>query len=164
MSAPPPGTIGLTATSGPAGLLIRVGTRSKLNHTYIVMGDGETVFEARPSGAGYRPLMHYPHSVFRDDIPLTDKQRRDIVESTALLDGTPYNWVDIAALSFYLASGHRVSAGVQRRIEDDRHLICSQLCDRVYAEAGLRLFDDGRLPGAVMPRDLLTCMPVETKN
>ena len=36
-------------------------------------------------------------------------------------------------------------------LSSDRHLQCAQLDDSAYEAAGLRLFNDGRLPGAVCP-------------
>lgn len=158
MTAPLPGTIGLTMTPDVSGAIIRAGLRSKINHAYVVLTDGK-VFEARPSGAGIQQLANYPRSSFRDDIALSDVEREAIMTAVLGLIGTPYGWLDIAALSYWVFSGHRVPAGVQRRIEDTGTLICSQLVDRVYHNAGIILFDDGRLPGAVTSQDLVTCLP-----
>ena len=164
MTTPLPGTIGLVATRTFAGLLIRLGTRSKIDHAYIVMSDGVTVFEARPSGAGHAAMSKYPGATFRDDIPLTNEQRFKILASTEPLLGTPYSWLDIAALTVYVFIGRRLPRFVQRRIENTKTLICSQLCDLVYADAGVHLFDDGRSPGEVTPQDLVACMPVKEEN
>lgn len=159
MTAPPPGTIGLTSTPDLSGAIIRLGTRSPINHVFIVLAGGQ-LFEARPSGAGLNNLSRYPHASFRTDIIPTDEQRGAIIASVTGLMGTPYNWLDIAALSWWCLTGNRVPVKVQRRIEDTKTLICSQLVDLVYERAGIHLFDDGRLPGAVTPGDLIDCVPV----
>jgi hypothetical protein len=44
--------------------------------------------------------------------------------------------------------------GLRHRIESARSMICSQLCDRAYLDAGVNLFRDGRWPGYVTPMAL----------
>jgi hypothetical protein len=39
--------------------------------------------------------------------------------------------------------------------------MCSQLVDLSYHEAGVELFDDGRIPGDVSPGDLLDLIQAE---
>lgn len=65
--------------------------------------------------------------------------------------GTPYSFLDDAAIGFALLTNWRAPRWVEQRLSSDRHLQCAQLADAAYEAAGLRLFDDGRLPGAVYP-------------
>lgn len=156
--SPPPGTIGLTATPDWEGRCIRWGTRSRVNHTFICLGE-DRLFEARPRGAGVGVISGYPGAFFREDIILTEEQRAKIINAVLGLEGTPYGWADIAALTLWCLLGRRLPGWAQRKIEDSRTLICSQLVDRVYLDAGIHLFADHRMPGAVTPGDLVDCHP-----
>jgi hypothetical protein len=84
-------------------------------------------------------------------IPLTGPQRDAICLAARGYIGTPYSWLDYLAIA-----AHRLRIpvpGLRRFIESDKSMICSQLVDRVYADAGVHLFS-GVWPGYVTPADL----------
>lgn len=148
------GDYGTVRTSGVPAALIRLGTRSPVNHAFIYAGNGRIV-EAQPGGAVWTEL-HYTNIHWSDHF-LTRDQRWSIAKAAHSMLGTRYGWADIAALSFACA-GIR-SHAIDKRIERTDRLICSQLVDKAYELAGLHLFTDGRLPGEVTPGDLYNLAP-----
>lgn len=138
------------------GKVIRLATRSQVNHAFIVV-DASHIVEARPTGAALKPISEYADHlvVFNDTEPLTDIERAGIVAQALAYAtrGVGYGFLDILALAI-------TTFGVRwgwlaRRVERDDRLICSQLVDRCYLAVGVHLFDDGRLSGQVTPGDLL---------
>lgn len=156
ITQPELGDFALVRTNDIGGRLIRIGTDSFFNHALLYVGNGN-VIEARPSGAGYNTVDAYS----REDYyltwstgawPLTDEQRKDIVLWSVAHVGTPYSWLDIAALS--AKTFHVKFPGLDKRITRSDRLICSQLVDQAWEAAGVHLFDDGRLSQDVTPGDL----------
>lgn len=151
------GDFGLVRTPDLGGRIIRLGTDSWMNHAFIYVGNGH-VIEARPGGAGFANVDSYTHPQFHlawstDLIEIDDYTRDKIVKWAVAQQGVGYNWLDIAALSLHCI-GLGTPAWARKKIEDDDRLICSQLVDKAYRLAGVKLFDDGRLPGSVTPGDL----------
>lgn len=83
---------------------------------------------------------------------LSGSQRERVISASLSLTGTPYSFLDYAALSAHRL--HIPAPHLKKYIADTGHLICSQLCDEVYYRAGIHLFVDGRWPGYVTPADL----------
>ncbi|WP_354641346.1 hypothetical protein [Kitasatospora camelliae] len=161
-STPPlPGDFAVVRMDGHVGRLIRIGQWlngdgfADYEHAYLHVGDGLLV-EAQPGGAELRPLSTYADhrplwSTGRFD--LTDRQRSDIVAAARGHLGTPYSYLDYLALAvhrFHLP----FSPLLKSYVADSRHMICSQLVDQCYLDAGVHLFRDGRWPGYVTPADL----------
>lgn len=157
------------------------GAPSRYSHSGIVVDSDGTVVEAEPGGAriGHlsayagQPLLvcdgpvqsavqshhmwtggvGYTASALSPPLGIYERNLRNAVAQLARkLVGTPYSALDYLALG--LLHLHLPSTWVRRRVETSGHLICSALCDRAYARAGIHLFDDGRLSGDVMPADL----------
>lgn len=167
-----PGDVGLQRNNNLMGWLIRVGDgiwahkhdvpAEPYNHALIYVGDGVAV-QGEPGGAN-KTRIHKGSQIdwFRWVTPLTDGQRQDIAAAAVSLVGTPYNWLDIAALTLRCVgwnvqrrSGKLTWVG--RRIEDSKHLVCSALVDKALTVAGLHPFEDGRVFGEVTPGDLARC-------
>jgi GNAT superfamily N-acetyltransferase len=75
-----------------------------------------------------------------------------VAEAARKYIGTPYSFLDYAAI---LGLHMGVKNGrVRRYVTTSKHMICSQLVDQVLSDAGLHVFDDGRLPQDVMPIEL----------
>jgi hypothetical protein len=164
---PRPGDILLTTIDNPVGTMIAVGEWANGNgfgvyqHAAIVLnayrtldGWAGTVLEAQPGGARRTPLQTYHgrRTVYVSPVGLSDAQRWDITQEARLYEGTPYSFLDYGAIA-----AHRLHVPLPRLrdyIADSGHLICSQLCDRVYRDAGIQLFRDGRWDGYVTPMDL----------
>jgi len=144
---PKPGDFGLTSIKGGVGFLIRVGQWLNgdgfrdYEHAFIYVGEGKIV-EAEPGGALLSDLDEYsdrPIMWSTDLIPLTDEQRNLIVQSALAQIGTPYSFLDYLAIGLYrLGIKH---PGVAKRVEDSKHLICSQLVALDYDHAGIPVTD-----------------------
>jgi hypothetical protein len=158
-SSPRLGDIGLAPIVGPVGWLIRVGQRlnrskrnaSRYQHAFIVTSDSELI-EARPGGACIRPLSDYPDAVFVCPDGLTDAQRDAICAAARRYLGTGYS-----AVEYFALAAHRFRLpipGLRRYVASSHRMICSQLVDRCYQDAGVQLFADGRWDGWVTPADL----------
>lgn len=143
------GQFAVVRTNSPVAWLIRLATRSQVNHAVICVSDGRVV-EAQPGGARFGNI---PAGAVWSHFPLTDAQAIAVAEAAQDLVDTPYGFLDIAALAL-------VSLGIQWRwakriAKSDKGLICSQLVDRAYRNAGIHLYTDGRDDGSVTPGDLL---------
>jgi len=155
-STPLPGDIGLTSIQGPVGALIRVGQWlnsdgfAAYEHAFVVLPGGRLI-EAMPGGARIVPLTEYDQ---RDVLyvalaDLTYAQRVLIAETAESYEGVPYSAADYLALAAHRA--HLPVPGLRRFVASTHHMICSQLADQAYADAGVQLFDDHRWPGYVTP-------------
>jgi cell wall-associated NlpC family hydrolase len=147
------GDFGVTRTNGPAAWLIRLVTRSAVNHAFVYVGNGQIV-EANPSGAAIGTVDEYPNAIW-SHVALTTQQRHAINNAARSLVGTPYSWVDDACIGLADLFGWHVPEPVRARLNRRDRLQCAQLVDTAYAMAGVHLFVDGRVPGDCAPSDLL---------
>ncbi|OLZ65548.1 hypothetical protein AV521_31300 [Streptomyces sp. IMTB 2501] len=165
---PRPGDIGLTNINGPIGRLIRLG--EWLNgdgfgayaHAFVVLPNNQLI-EADPGGAAIRPLNSYAATatiyVYPDG--LTDQQRTAICDAARKYVGVPYGFTDYLALALHRF--HIPAPGLRGAIAASRSMICSQLCDKAYQDAGIQLFRDGRWPGFVTPMALYDLLAVDSR-
>jgi cell wall-associated NlpC family hydrolase len=145
--------------NGPVGWLISLGEWllgdgfTRFDHAFIVL-DGGRLIEAQPGGARIVPLSTYADRkvVFVAPAGLTDGQRVLICAQAEAMVGTPYSFLDYAAIALHRF--HIPAPGLRRFVSSTRHEICSALCDEVYRRAGVQLFADGRWPGFCTPADL----------
>ena len=164
MAEPSPGTIGLTKISGWGGRLISAlqwlnGDGSEWTHAFILLDDG-TIFEADSSGSRIRPLD--PRWRVRwVGPPLTDEQRSAVVAAAREHVDIGYNWTTYFYLAAYRLRLPLLTKILRDRVSNSRRLICSQAVDHIYLQAGVHLFNDGRLPFDVTPGDLAR-LPVYT--
>ncbi|MCX4751757.1 hypothetical protein OG455_41660 [Kitasatospora sp. NBC_01287] len=158
-SSPLPGSIGLTSIAGAVGLGIRVGQWlngggfTEFEHAFLVLPDGQ-LLEAEPGGARIAGLDEYAgrHVEYVAPAGLTDGQRAAICAAALRYVGVGYS-----AAEYFAIAAHRFHLpvpGLRRHISDSRRMICSQLVDQCYQDAGVHLFQDGRWPGYVTPGDL----------
>lgn len=155
-----PGDFGLAHMSGDTAKLIRLGQFLNGNglgdyeHAFVYVG-GNQIVEAEPHGAALNRYHYSPGAQVLWSsglIELTDAQRNAIIKAAKGYVGVPYSWADYAALGL-----HRFGInlpGLQSYIESDHSMICSQLVDQCYQDAGVHLFTDHRWPGYVTPGDL----------
>jgi hypothetical protein len=150
-----PGDFCVVATPGLMAALIRIVTRSTVNHAFILVAPGR-IIEAEPGGAAESDLANYDGMYqVASTMPLTEQQRADIVKAARSHIGDGYSWVDDAAIALTDLLGWHVPAAVRKRLANPHRLECAQLVDQCYLQAGFHLWDDGRLPGDVAPSDLL---------
>ncbi len=94
-----PGNFGLSIIEGRVGSFVNIGQAiirdsSEWTHAFIVLDD-KYVMEAMPGGARIAPLSDYlDRRVLFSNIPLTDENRRAIVNVARALEGTPYSFID----------------------------------------------------------------------
>ncbi|MFD9125527.1 hypothetical protein [Kitasatospora sp. NPDC059571] len=156
-----PGDFAVVRMRDYAGRLIRIGQwlngdgYSDYEHAFVFVGDGQLV-EAQPGGAELRPLSVYDgHATLWSTgrFDLTEEQRTAVVAAARGYIGVPYSVLDYVALA-----SHRlhlpIGPLIKGYVADSRHMICSQLVDQCYQDAGVQLFSDGRWPGYVTPADL----------
>ncbi|GAB2696602.1 hypothetical protein [Kitasatospora kifunensis] len=157
---PLPGSIGLTPISGAVGLGIRIGQAllgdgdCPYEHAFLVLPDGQLI-EAEPGGARIADLSEYAgrEVLYVAPAGLTDEERAAICAAALKYRDVPYSFLDYAAIAahrFHLPG----SPLLKGYVASTRHLICSQLVDQCYQDAGIHLFQDGRWPGYSTPADL----------
>ena len=152
---PTPGDFAVVATPGIMARLIRLVTRSTVNHAFILT-DPREIIEAAPSGARQAILAKYDGMYQAwSSMDLSPTVRAAIIDHALDHVGDPYSWIDDACIGLTHLFGWHVPAAVRRRLARPDRLMCSQLVDVAYLEAGVHLFSDGRIPGDVAPSDLL---------
>jgi hypothetical protein len=158
-SSPKPCDIGLTSVVGPVGRLIALGELlngsgfTTYEHAFLVLPD-EQLIEAQPGGAVVRPLADYAgrHVTFVVPGGLADDQRAAVCAAALKYVGVGYS-----AAEYFAIAAHRFHLPVpflRQYIGSSRRMICSQLVDQCYADAGVPLFCDLRWSGYVTPADL----------
>ena len=150
------GQFGVVRTNSLAAWLIRLGTRSQVNHAFVFIEE-DRIVEAEGKGAVISHISKYDGALCPvSDFALTDTEQAAVVEQARAVVGTPYGYLDIACLTL-LSLGIRWQ-WLLARAQSSKTLICSQLVDRVYRDAGLHLYEDGRPDGEVTPGDLLVLL------
>jgi uncharacterized protein YycO len=161
---PQPGDFGVVKMGGTGGKWIHIGQfaagvlagndESKdYEHAFVYVGGGQIV-EAEPGGAR-QVLVHYDHILWSTGIiQLTLEQRMSIVEAAKKYVGTPYSAVDYFAIAAQRLHAGVLIPGLKTYVSSSKHMICSQLVDKCYQDAGVHLFDDKRWSGYVMPSSL----------
>jgi len=117
-------------------------------HAFVYV-ENNRIVEAAPSGARLSEFGYSNVLWSSDLITLTNRQRDEIASAAMRYVGTPYSFLDYLALT---AHRLRINApGLQEYVASSKHMICSQLVDQSYADAGVHLFTDNRWPGYVTP-------------
>lgn len=156
-----PGDFACLRISGDVGEMIRIGQWMcgdgfhNYEHAEVKVNETQTL-GAYPGGAALVTLPEDQSSWLWSTgvIRLTDTQRAKIVETALSLEGTPYSAVDYFAIAAHRLRIPDPDHELQDFIGDGKSMICSQLVDYCYLQAGVHLFNDGRWPGYVTPADL----------
>lgn len=162
MTGPLPGDFEVVPMDGIGGTLIEIAqilvgsSRDNYEHARLYLGNGKVV-EAQPGGAHIVPLVHNDHGLWSTGIiDLTDTQRALIVSA-----GWEYGerQVGYSVADYFAIAAIRLHLGIfvpglKAFVEDSGHMICSQLVDKCYEDAGIQLFNDKRWNGNVTPGDL----------
>jgi cell wall-associated NlpC family hydrolase len=144
------------------GGLIRIGQMldgggfAQYEHAAIYIGDGQ-IIQAGSKGVNQAKVSDYAkNDTFWSTgiINPTDGQRAAIVKAAIGYKGVPYSWVDYAALAAHHLNMVPADTELKDYVSSSNHMICSQVVDKCYADAGVHLFTDNRWPGYVTPADL----------
>jgi len=144
------------------GGLIRIGQFlagtgfAEYEHAAVYVGDG-LIVQAEPNGANLAHVSDYDgyETLWSTGIiELTDMQRWAICHAAHSYVGTPYSWVDYAALAAHRLHLLPATRLLKNYVASSKHMICSQLVDQCEQDAGKQLFNDNRWPGYVMPGSL----------
>lgn len=150
---PRTGQFGVVRTPGFAAWVIRLFTRSQVNHAYIYITENMIV-EAKPTGAVMsRASIYDGAEKAESNWWFLPGEASDIRRAAERLVGTPYGFLDIVCIGLMLL-GLRWGWLINRA-QSQKRLICSQLVDRAYRNAGIHLYHDNRPDGLVTPGDLL---------
>lgn len=161
VQSPRVGDIAVTPSRGIIAAGIRLVTHCPeaahaLVYTGLVPGSqpGQTAIEADPHGARPANPHKYPRVTWLTGLSarLTGPQRDQIRIWCIAHLGTPYSWLDDAAIGMVDVFGW-APACLRARMRSDATLMCSQLCVEAYRAAGVDLFP-GLPGGAVSPGDL----------
>jgi uncharacterized protein YycO len=155
MYQPAVGDYGVVKTGGFFGKLIRLGTLSRWNHTFIYVGS-DKIIEATPRGVILSPVNNYPEIGWNKHEELTNTQRIQIHDFAMSTLGKPYNFVVIANLMLRIL-GFKLLANTRllHRLSQHDGFICSELVAEAYAKAGITLIEkpvDQVTPGDLAER------------
>ncbi len=150
---PGPGWIGLVRIHGPIGFGIRAGQWANgdgwadIEHAFGMV-DADTLVEAEPGGSRLAPLSKYDMEriVWLRCPP---QYAQAVGAEFGRLVDVPYSFLDYDALALHRL--HVPAPGLRAYIQQEGHLICSQLADLGAKRGGWKLFDDGRWEGYVTP-------------
>jgi|SRR5690242_665402 len=154
------------------GGLIRIGQWangdgfSQYEHVALYVGN-DLIIEAENTGTAVANVHRYDaNDTFWSTgiINPTDAQRVAICKAAYGYVGTPYSWVDYAALAAKRLHLGPLVPGLKNYVATSKHMICSQVVDQEYQDAGYQLFDDGRWPGYVTPGSLYNLLISKSKK
>jgi hypothetical protein len=169
-----PGDFGVVKMGGEGGKLIHIGEllydfklsdikqsfqkdadgHDDYEHAFVYVGAGQIV-EAEPGGAKH-VMNHYQNVLWSSGLLDLSHQERDIIVRSAIsytvpLPGVPYSAADYFALAAYHLKLGILVPGLRDYVATSKHMICSQLVDKAYQAAAVKLFDDNRWNGYVTP-------------
>ena len=151
-SAPLPGNYGVSHGSGMVGELIRHATESWAGHAFLFVGNG-MIIEAAPPATRLAPAASHPDAVWNLNEPLTDDQRKAIINRAHALLGTPYDYPAYIGFALEVLK-LRTAQQLAPEFQHDRWRVCSADVADEYGFAGIDLTSGLRFPNLVSPADL----------
>lgn len=159
---PSRGDFEVVHTGGDAGKLIRVGQYLNgsgfrdYEHARIYVGGGKCV-QAQPGGAVFCDYDPNDGGLWSTGLFNMDPVARNIIVEMAQHYAQIH--VGYSAADYFALAARRMEfgllvPGLRYYVKNSGHMICSQLVDQCYQDAGVQLFDDKRWAGYVTPGDL----------
>lgn len=158
---PAPGMFAVIRTTGGLSPMIAIGEKltdglGKWTHAVVCTSVDQLgipwITEAEPGGAVNVPFHYWDNEYQWSGEAITAGKGAEIAAAAIRRAGTPYSYADYFAIA---AHKLRIPApNLREYIAGDGHMICSQLADKCYQDAGVQLFNDGRWNGYVTPGDL----------
>jgi cell wall-associated NlpC family hydrolase len=147
---PQVGDYGVVKTGGFFGMLIRIGTTSRWNHSVIYIGDGKVV-SADPTGVKINPVSDYAHIAWNQHEALDGNQRQQIAAFAKAAVGSPYSFITIFGLVIRILGLKVLGKFLIAKLAQGTGYICSELVAECYRKAGVPLGEEDYL---VVPGDL----------
>jgi hypothetical protein len=124
--------------------------------------DGARIVQAMPRGVecvSFQRSKHWTpgHVYIRPDWEYPS-QGRDMAYYALSYLGTPYNFLTYLKLAAGAFRMRLTEGWLRRHMSTRRDMMCSQHVDQSLADAGYRIFDDGRLPQDVVPAELFDAL------
>lgn len=123
------------------------------SHAGVIVDDEGTIVQAEPGGARYGNIHDYDFEGYViSDWDLPEVKLNAIAGQARQLIGVPYSFLDyvsLVALRFHIRPKWLLNY-----VANSKHLICSQLVDVAFNNAGVQMFNDNRFPGDVDPENL----------
>lgn len=132
---PPAGSFVVVSTSGFGGWVIRRATHSWADHALIVVDDAGSIVEAEPGGVRRGHLSEYSGRQMKAFTQGTGDQRTRVAQAAISMIGVPYDDLDIVDIGLDEIGIHW--GWLQRLVEKQHSLICSQMVAKCGAAAGL---------------------------
>jgi hypothetical protein len=125
-------------------------TRSKVHHVIVCISDTECI-GAEPGGARIQSLTDWPNAIW-SQYEFTPQQAQASADWARSKEGVPYNWIDDAYIGLACLFGRQAPRFIVERVGDEDTLQCAQLGYGALTKgAGIQVFSDARLEGAVFP-------------
>ncbi len=150
---PEPGRYGCVHTRGWGPAVIRLGTRSHFDHTFVVIDDRGGIIEAEPGGVRKGNIAEYDgdRMVINAHEPGTADQFAKVADAASKLVGVAYNDIAIVNDGFEALGVHwRLLA---KMATGDHGIVCSQLAAMVGQAGGFDWLCGKTVP-EVTPADL----------
>lgn len=152
---PRPGCYGVVKTHGFVPFIIRLLTRSKFDHAFVVINAAGDIVEAEPEAARVGNIGAYAGLpiLVNSGEPMTNAQRDAVIAAACGYIGTPYAFLDIIRLAL-------ASLGIRWRwLTTEADVENAMVCSTLVAAAGLKAGLTGWLceeaaPSLVRPADL----------
>ncbi len=163
----------ILVTTGPAQIsqLIRIATWSSVSHSMLYVGNGDIIQASGSAGINRQTVKHIQETNAKVGVVriagLSEADAAKIVERTERTLAWPYNFPGLGAFGaarvYCLGTSGYVSLDATMAcltsgpihlpslIMDNDELFCSQIVTRVFAEAGVPLFEKN----AASPQDLV---------
>lgn len=136
------GDYGVVKTNGVIGFLIRLGTQSRWNHTFIYIGD-DRIVEANPTGVAISSVSKYPTIAWSKHEDLDHTKRSKIQNHAIEQVGKPYGFIDITIILFRIFGLDLFGTKKfwTRLVANRDGFICSELVAECYESADVKLIN-----------------------
>lgn len=148
------GQIGLTTEAKSfVEHMIEWVTQSSVHHVVIRISDTECI-GANPGGANITPF-DYRKDIIWSQFPLTREQAQNCADWAREREGRPYSFINGFFIGMHRLFKIQFPRFITKRFSTDKSYQCAQFADAALTlGAGITVFDDDRLFGAVAPGDL----------
>lgn len=125
-------------------------TRAQVHHVVIAISETECI-GARPGGARIDKI-DYRKDIIWSQFDLTPEQAQNCADWARVREGRPYSFINGFLIGVHCLFGIKFPDWITEQWSDDDSYHCSGFADSALTDgAGIDVFTDGRLHGAVAP-------------